>query len=511
MKYTVLCTGTRFSRVLFLCKHPIIEYGQQEGTDHMYDVLIIGAGITGTMLAYELSQYQLRIALIEKENDIADGATMANSAIVHTGYDPKDETMKAKMNVEGARRYEKLCRDLGCKYKTVGAFIAACGEEEEAQLDILADRADRRDIPYRWLSGDEARAEEKNLSDNVTKVLDFYTTAVIYPWEVACACAETAVNNGAKLYLNSPCTGIEKTDGGYIVHTPEHDLLAKTVVNAAGVYADQIAKMVNEDPGFVITPRRGEYYVLDQDAEFVDHIIFPVPSEAKGKGVLAVPTVYGNTLIGPNSDYVDDKDDNGTSFDGLAYVRANISKTMKNVPLNRSIRTFSGLRPTSSDPDFIIREDDEAEGFFHIASIESPGLASAPGIAAYVAEELIAKRIPLIKDPEAVMTREAPVVLSELSEEQRSELIRKNPLYGRIICRCEQVSEGEIVDCIHRTCGATTVKGVKKRVRPGMGRCQGGFCEPLVLGILSRELGIPMTEVVLDSLKSRILESENRS
>ena len=476
----------------------------------MYDVTIIGAGITGTVLARELSQYQLKIALIEKENDIADGATMANSAIVHTGYDPEDGTMKAKMNVAGARLYEQLCRDLGCKYKTVGAFIAACGEEEEAHLDVLADRAERREIPYRFLSGDEARELEKNLSDNVTKVLDFYTTAVIYPWEVACACAETAVNNGTDLFLNSPCTGIEKTEQGYIIHTPERDLLSRTVVNAAGVYADRIAAMVNEDPGFVITPRRGEYYVLDQDAHYVDHIVFPVPSETKGKGVLAVPTVYGNTLIGPNSDYVDDRDDNGTSAEGLAYVRQNINKTMKNVPLYRSIRTFSGLRPTSSNPDFIIEEDPSSEGFFNIASIESPGLASAPGIAKYVTEELLAKRIPLIRDPEAVMTREAPVVLSELSDEERNELIRKNPLYGRIVCRCEQVSEGEIVDCIHRTCGATTVKGVKKRVRPGMGRCQGGFCEPLVLGILARELHISELDVVLDSKKSRILESENR-
>ena len=476
----------------------------------MYDVVIIGAGITGTVLARDLSAYHLKIAVVEKENDIADGATMANSAIVHTGYDPKPGTMKAKMNVLGARLYPKLCEDLSLHVKTVGAFIAACGEEEEKHLDILAQRADEREIPYRFLSGDEARKEEENLSDGVTKVLDFYTTTVIYPWEAANACMEVAMKNGADLYLNSEVTGIEKNEYGYIIHTVKDDLITRTVVNAAGVCADRIAAMIMGDPGFEIQARRGEYYVLDQDAQPVKHIIFPVPSPVKGKGVLAVPTVYGNTLIGPNSDFIDDPLDNGTSFDGLAYVRRNISKTLKNIPLNRSIRTFAGVRPTCSKHDFIIEEAEGFPGFINAAGIESPGLASAPGISRYIIDELLSKRLILKEDPEAVLTREAPVVLSELSTEERNEMIRKNPAYGKIVCRCEQISEGEIIDCIHRVCGARSVKGVKKRVRPGMGRCQGGFCEPLVVNILARELGISPLEVVLDSEASRILESENR-
>ena len=476
----------------------------------MYDVVIIGAGITGTMLARDLSMYHLRIAVIEKENDIADGATMANSAIVHTGYDPEPGTLKAKLNVAGARRYEKICHDLSCHYKTVGAYIAACGEAEEAHLDILAKRAEEREIPYRFLSREEALAQEPSLSENVTKGLDFYTTAVIYPWEVAIACMENAVNNGADLFLNCPCTGIEKLEGSYIVHTPERDLITRTVVNAAGTFADQIARMVNDDPGFVIRPRRGEYYILDQDVKPVNHIIFPVPTAAKGKGVLAVPTVYGNTLIGPSSDYIDEPDDTGTSAEGLAYVRKNISKTLKNIPLNRSIRTFAGIRPASDHSDFIIEEDAKNPGFINAASIESPGLASAPGISRYIINEFISKYFVLKEDPEAVHTRQADPVLNELSNEEKNALIAKNPAYGRIICRCEQISEGEIIDCIRRVCGARTVKGVKKRVRPGMGRCQGGFCEPLVLNILARELDISPLDVVLDSKDSNILESENR-
>ncbi|MBE6129849.1 MAG: NAD(P)/FAD-dependent oxidoreductase [Erysipelotrichaceae bacterium] len=481
-----------------------------KGETVMYDIIIIGAGITGTMLARDLSAYKLKIAMIDKENDIANETTMANSAIVHTGYDPAEGTLKAKLNVAGAKKYEKICHDLGCKYKVVGAYIAACGEEEEEHLKTLEQNAIARGIPYEFLSGKEARREEEHLGDDVTMVLSFPTTAVIYPWEVAIACAEVAVKNGMDLFLNEECTAIEKDGDSFTVHTGNHDFRTKMIINASGVHTEKVARMVSDDPGFHITPRRGEYYVLDQDAKYVKHIIFPVPSKTKGKGVLAVPTVYGNTLIGPNSDFVDDLDDNSTSEEGLDYVRKNIRKTMKDVPLYRSIRTFAGLRPTSDRHDFVVEEAKDVPGFVNAASIESPGLASAPGVSEYIIENFVKKHFELQKNPDAVMEREAPVILSELSEEERNELIRKNPLYGKIICRCEQVSEGEIVDCIRSVCGARSVKGVKKRVRPGMGRCQGGFCEPLVLNILARELNTAPTDVVLDSLRSLILESENR-
>ncbi len=475
----------------------------------MYDAVIIGAGITGTMVARDLSRFQLKLALIDRENDIACGATMANSAIVHTGYDPEPGTMKARMNVRGAQMYEQICRDLGCKYKVLGSWMVAIGEEEEAHLEIMRGRAEARGIPYEIMSGDEARAIEKNLSDDITKVLAFPTTAVIYPWEVATACTEVAVNNGMELHLNSEVKAIRREGDHYVVVTDHDEFETAFVINCAGVCADLITGMVCEDPGYHMTPRKGEYYVLDNDTNFVNHIIFPVPS-ARGKGVLAVPTVYGNVLLGPNSDHIDDREDIGSSVQGLDYVRKNITKTMKNVPFYKSIRNFAGLRPSSSSRDFIIREREDAPHFIEAASIESPGLASAPAISEYIVNELLKGRLEMKENPEAVMTRERPLVLSELSEEERNEKIRQNPLYGKIICRCEQISEGEIVDCIHRTCGATTVKGVKKRVRPGMGRCQGGFCEPLVVEILARELNRSPLEIVLDSEKSRILDKENR-
>lgn len=474
----------------------------------MFDAVIIGAGITGTLTAMECSRYHLKIALIDKENDIADGATMANSAIVHTGYDPEDGTLKARFNVAGARRYEELCRKLDCRYKVVGAYVAAAGVEQERKQDILAARAEKRGIPYEWLSGDEARKQEENLSEEITRVLSFPTTAIIYPWQVAIAAAEVAVQNGVELYLNTPCTSIEKTSDGYRVYSGERVFETRCVINAAGVGADRITGMVTDEVGYSITPKRGEYYVLDASVHYVNHVIFPVPG-ARGKGVLAVPTVYGNTLLGPNSDYIDGEASVENTAHGLDYVRTEITQTMKNVPFRSVIRTFAGLRPSSSSSDFIIGEVSGCAGFYQAASIESPGLASAPAIAEYLVS-LMGERISLTVNEKAVMERAAKPVMADLDEEERAELIKKDPRYGNIICRCEQISEGEIVAAIHETCGARTVKGVKKRVRPGMGRCQGGFCEPRVLKLLARELNLSPLDIVLDGMASRILEKENR-
>lgn len=475
-----------------------------------YDVVIIGAGIIGTILARDLSRYHLKVAVLEKENDIADGATMANSAIVHTGYDPEEGTMKARMNVEGARMYAQLCQDLGCLYKPIGAYIAAVDEEEERTLEVLASRAEARHIPYAWLSGEQARKEEPNLSDAVTKVLSFPTTAIIYPWEVAIACMEVAVSNGVKLHLNSKVTKIERNDTKFTIHCTDKAIYeAKTIVNAAGVYADTIARMVCDHPDFSMKPKRGEYFVIDHSLRVTNHIIFPTPGK-KGKGVLAVPTVYGNTLFGPSSEVVEDKDDMGNSTKGMEYVRSKIMRTLRWAPLSSSIRNFSGLRPSSTSADFIIKEQEGVPGFIHCASIESPGLASAPAIAAYVRTQLLAPYLSYVENREAVMTRKRPLTMNELSEEEKAKAIRQNPMYGKIICRCEEISEGEIRDCIRRPCGATTVKGVKKRVRPGMGRCQGGFCEPKVVSILADELQCSPLDIVLDGPRSYLLKRENR-
>lgn len=475
----------------------------------MYDIIIIGAGISGTLIARELSRYALQTAVIEKNHDIADGATMANSAIVHTGYDPEDGTLKAQLNVRGARMYRELTRDLGCMYRTVGAFVAACGPQEEEHLEILRDRAERRGIAFEMLDGEEARRREPHLSSGVTAVLSLPETAVIYPWEVAIAAMETAVDNGTGFFRDCEVTGIGRTEKGYVLHTEKGDFETRMIISCAGTHADRIASMVSAEVPYEIRPRKGEYYVLDHDTDYVHTVIFPVPGP-KGKGVLAVPTVYGNVLIGPNSAYCDDPDDVDHTEEGLAEVRKNIGKTMKDVPFHKVIRSFAGLRPSSTMHDFVIAEYDDAPGFIDVACIESPGLASAPAIAEYVIGKFVLPRFDCREKPGIRMTRPRPCIPAELGAEERNALIRSNPAYGRIVCRCEKISEGEIVDAVHRTCGADTVKGIKKRVRPGMGRCQGGFCEPLVLEILARECGRQPLEIALGNSGSCILKGENR-
>ncbi len=475
----------------------------------MYDIIIIGAGITGTMIARNLSKYDLKVALLDENHDIACGATMANSAIVHTGYDPEEGTLKGKLNVLGARMYPEICKDLGCKFETVGAWVVATSAEEEQQLQVLKQRAIDREIPFVCMTGEEGRELEPNLSGQITQILSFPTTGIIYPWEVAIACMQVACKNGVDLFLDTHVDSIVKQKDCYHITAGERSFDTKRIINASGVGAEKIARMVSEEVPYHIEPRKGEYYVLDQNVHVVSHIIFPVPGP-KGKGVLVVPTVYGNTLVGPNSS-ANDVADVGVSVEGLDEVKQQIQKTIVNVPFQKTIRCYAGLRPSSSVKDFVITEYTDAPGFIDVASIASPGLASSPAIAQYVIEEFVAKQVSLQEKENACMTRERPIVMEELTMEEKNAIIQDNPLYGKMICRCERISEGEIVDSIHQVCGARSVKGVKKRVRAGMGRCQGGFCEPRVVEILARELHIDPCDVLLDDVNSHILERENRS
>lgn len=481
----------------------------------MYDIVIIGAGIIGSMLAYDLSRYTLDIAIVEKNHDIANETTMANSAIIHTGYDPKENTLKALLNPIGAKRYPKICQDLSCAYKTIGSFVAACSLDEKSHLDILEKRAAQRDIACFRIDGDQARKQEPNLSDEVVDTLFFPETAVIYPWQIAQSCLEVALQNKAKLYLDSPVQNIEKTPQGFLVQLPDQTLQTKVVVNAAGLEAERITHFL-EEPFFHMLPKRGEYFVLDQDSQVTDSIIFPVPTK-KGKGVLCIPTVYGNTLVGPTSDLIEIQSETlessnlvETSQAGLESVKIQAGKLVKNIPFHKVIRSFAGVRPSTDYGDFILQESQQNPGFILAAGIDSPGLASAPAISEYLIQNFISNHVPLQENPTSNMTLPSRVIMKDLSPQERQAKILENPLYGKIVCRCEQISEGEIVDCIHSLCGARSIKAVKKRVRPGMGRCQGGFCEPLVVEILARELGISPLEVVLDNLGSQPLMEENR-
>lgn len=475
----------------------------------MVDIAIIGAGIIGSFLAHDLSKKDCSILVLDKNADVADGASMANSAIVHSGHDPKEGTLKAKLNVRGNRMYETICEELGVTFKRTGAFVAATGEEEEKKIEELMQQAKSRKIPAKLLSGEEARALEKNLSRKVTRVLNLPTTGIIYPWEVAIALMEEAVLNGTKLHLSEEVTAIEKKEN-YILHTPKGIYESKYVINAAGVYADDIYQMIlksrrmSTEESFHIRPRRGVYYVLDKTREpLVSRVIYPVPGP-RGKGVLVVPTTHDNILLGPDSEYVEDKDGINTTAQELAFVKEGVQKTVENIPFDKIIRTFAGLRPTGNTGDFVIEESKEMSGFVNVACIESPGLASAPAISEYVIDDVMKNQFdfPTKQD---YKHRRKNICLAHMSDQEKNELVKRSPEFGQIICRCEQISKGEILDAIQRPVGATTVKGVKKRVRPGMGRCQGGFCEPAVVEILAEELGISPLDVRLAGVDSRML------
>lgn len=470
----------------------------------MEDIIIIGGGIIGSLIAYNCSKFDCNVLLLEKENDIANKTSMANSAIIHAGYDPSDNTLKAEMNIKGARRYPSLCKELKVDFKQIGSLVVACDDEQMETLKRLHKQANSRGIETKIIERDEILQLEKNISDDVKQALYCAQTGIVTPWKVAIAAMETAMANQCKCELNQEVIDIRKEDDVFIVKTKDHEYRGKMVINCAGLYADKINEMVTHQKDFTMTPRKGEYFVLSRNAsDFVNHVIYPTPSSKFGKGVLVVPTVHGNMLLGPNAMWQEDKEDVSTSTEGLQFVRDNISKVVKNVPFHEIIHSFSGLRPTCDRHDFII-EESSVKNFINVAGIESPGLASAPAIAEKVLEEFVLKRFDLQKRM-FFAHRVKNIVMSECDSVQKERYIKQNPNYGKMVCRCEQVSEQEIVDCIRRKCGARSVVGVKKRVRPGMGKCQGGFCEPLIVKILARELKIDPSEVDYNGKGSPVL------
>lgn len=474
----------------------------------MFDVIVIGTGISGSFVARELAKYKLDVLVLEKNNDVSNETTMANSAIVHSGYDPVPGTNKAKFNVLGNAMYEEVCKELDCSYKRTGSLTVAVDDDQVKTLYELEKRSAINQVPVKILSREEALEREPNLSDQTKAALYAESAAIVYPWELAIALMENAMDNGVQLKLNHEVVDIAKEGSTFHVKTNNEVFQAKAIINCAGVFADRIHNMIAEK-SFEITPRRGQYFVLDKTVgSHVSHVIFPCPSE-KGKGVLVTPTTHGNLLIGPTSEVIEDKNGIQTTMSGLSYVKEHADSTVKNIPYHKVIRSFAGLRPSSDLHDFIIEEAADVAGFIDVAGIESPGLASAPAIAKEVVQ-ILSSRIELKEKDNFNPRRYGYTTFAKLSLDEKKALIEKDPKYGQIICRCETVTEGEIVDCIRRNAGATTIKGVKKRVRPGMGRCQGGFCEPLVLEILARELGKDPMEIDYDSIGSNILIEETK-
>ena len=471
----------------------------------MYDVVIVGAGAIGSSIARELSKYKLKTLVLERENDVGNVTSMANSAIVHSGYDPKPGTKKAFHNVRGNKLYDEIAKDLDVEFKRIGSLTCAINDEELEVIEHYLPRAKENGVEVKLLNKEETKELEPFISDNVIASLYAPTAGIINPFELTVALMENAMDNGVELKLNTEVVDITKTSNGYLVKTNDEEIEPRVVINSAGLYSDKVARMLGIDT-FEVKPRKGEYFVLDHFKQpFVSHVIFPTPT-AKGKGILVTPTTHGNYLVGPSSEWVEDKEDLSTDKLTLDDVRSKSSTLVSNIPFQYMIRQFSGLRATGSTGDFIIENH---EGFIILGGIESPGLASAPSIALEVID-LVKENIELVSNENFNPKRRKLNKLINMSEEERNELIKKDPRYGRIVCRCESISEGEVVDIIHRNAGATTVKGVKKRCRPGFGKCQGGFCEPLIVEILCRELNKDPMEIRYDSNDAYILQSETK-
>jgi glycerol-3-phosphate dehydrogenase len=471
----------------------------------MYDVAIIGAGIIGALIARELSRYNLDVVLLERSSDVANGTTKANSGIIHAGYDAVPGSNKARFNVLGNPLFDGLCEELDVAFRRIGSLVVAFGREGRSTIEDLYGRGIKNRIEdLRIVEKEELLDLEPNLNDTAVCALLAPGAGIIDPWAITIAAVENAVENGLELCLNYEVVGIENTGNGYRVSGPDREVSARHIINCSGVFADEIHGMV-APPSFSITPRKGQYFVLDKTAgSFFHHVIFQCPTEA-GKGVLVSPTVHDNLIVGPDSQMIGDKEDLDTTCESLDFIRKNASMISDKIPFNAVIRSFAGLRATPNTKDFIIEESKEAPGFIDVAGIESPGLTAAPAIALYIVDLLRAARGGLEKRTDFSGRRKRVVRFMGLSDDKKNRLIRKDPRYGRIVCRCEHITEGEVVDAIRRKAGATTVDGVKKRARPGMGRCQGGFCEPLVLKILARELGKHITGVVKDEKNSYIL------
>lgn len=470
----------------------------------MVDVTVIGCGVIGAATAAMLAKYDLSVMVLEAQNDVATGTTKANSAIIHAGYDPEPETQMARLNVEGNRLCKEWAKQLDVPCKEIGSLVLAFDEADLAMIEELYRRGVANGVPeLKLLSAEELLAMEPNLSHEVKGALLAPSAAVISPWDFCLALAETAVKNGAQLKRSAPVTAIEKIEGGYRLHTPQGAVESRMVVNAAGVFADKVHDMIAPH-AFTTHPSRGEYYLMDKSqGALVDHVVFQCPNK-DGKGVLVSPTVHGNLIVGPNAEPVAEGDDVAVTADGLAFVRRQAAKSVPEINYRDSIRNFAGVRAVTDQPDFVIAEAEGAPGFIDLGGIKSPGLSSAPAIALQ-AVELLGKAGLALKEKENYVFERREIRFKELSSDEKAKLVEKSPAYGRVICRCETITEGEIIAALHSPIPPVSVDGVKRRCNAGMGRCQGGFCGPRVQEIIARELGIPQTEVLQDKAGSRIL------
>lgn len=492
-----------------------------------YDVCIIGGGIIGSLVARQLSKYDLKIAVLEKNVDLSMEATGANSGIVHAGYDAKPGSLKAKFNVEGSKLMEGLCKDLDVKFKKTGSFVIAFNKEEEDILESLYQNGLKNHVEgLSIVDGDFVIEKEPYINKEVTKALYAKNAGIVSPYKLNFAAMDNAILNGVTLLRETKVVSIEKEDDlfkvgvevtGHICskslvdpinEEDRKDIRAKVIINGAGVYSDDISKMIGDD-SFTIIPRRGEYILFDKtEGHKVTSVIFQTPTPL-GKGVLVTATVDGNYMIGPDATVITEKDDKCTNQENLDFVYDTAQKSFTGLNMKKSITVFAGIRATPNTGDFIIEHSKIDKNFINLAGIESPGLTAAPAIALYV-EDMVKSLVELKEKDSYIMKLEPKKAFNEMTNEEKSQVCQDDGACRKVICRCEIVTEKEIVASIYAPCGARTVDGVKKRTRAGMGRCQGSFCAPQVMRILSEHTGIDINEISKANEKSCLLGRYSR-
>ncbi len=470
----------------------------------MYDVAIIGAGISGAAIAYYLSKYELDVCVIDKEPDVSMGTTKANSAIIHAGYDPEEGTLLARLNVEGNRLCGELADELGFPFIRVGSYVLAFSEKEDATVKKLYNRGVANGVPGLEIhTKEQILAREPNVSDKVTSGLYAPTAGIVSPWSYCLSLCENAAVNGIDFILGAPVLAIKQTKDGFVIKAGDRDVEARYIINCAGIYAAEICGMLGKRE-FEIHPSKGQYFLLDKSqGNLMKEVMFQCPSEL-GKGVLVSPTAGGNLIVGPNAEINSEFGDLSTDNAGLDYVAAAAAKTTDKINYRDNVRCFAGLRANSDRSDFIIEPSAQNARFINVAGIKSPGLSAAPATALYVIDILKEQGLELT-DKKAIKKVPRRVSFARATKQERIELIKQDARYGNIICRCNTITEAEVVAACHSPIPPVSIDGIKRRAGTGMGRCQGGFCSPRVHEIISRELGIPYEDIIQERKGSYIV------
>ena len=471
----------------------------------MKDIVVIGAGIVGASIAHALSKYNLNVLVLEKELDVATGTTKANSALIHAGYDCLPNTLKAKLNVRGNTLYYQYAEELNFPLRKIGSLVLSFSEENDAVIETLYQQGLENKVPdLQILSQAEVLALEPHVNSSVSSALFAPTAAIICPFEATLAFAENAILNGVEFKFDYPVTSIQKKNDYYLIN---NEIETKYIINSAGLYADEIAALIG-DTQYKIIPRKGEYYLLDKQGSLVNHILFPTPSKM-GKGVLITPTVHGNILVGPTAMNLleSEKENTTVTGEGLSEILDSARITLPSLSVDTSITNFAGVRSLAG-PDFVIESTENNPNCIHLIGISSPGLASAPAIAEYVCQLLQKSNLSLTKKENYLKERKKPIHILEMKKMDLDALIQKNSLYGRIVCRCEMVSEQEIIDCFNSPLPPNTIDGIKRRIRPGMGRCQGSFCGSRVMELLHEHMHIEMTKLLKSTRNSFLLDRQ---